>query len=170
MENFTVKMGEGVIFVTDDRCVREIHDKGIPDVVDVAEIAKAALMAPGAKIQFMTPVQLLELIQKEYTEEFKQWQVRVDKGRVMAFQELARSADDIKRHLDARIGLRLTQEQAEQIRKWRVEERNSWRLIARSAWPWFMCWTPESNQLAGMSLCEFAARKFKENYREEPWN
>lgn len=58
---------------------------------------------------------------------------------------------------------------AEVIRHLRVHENYSWRAIARHfserlQAPW------GSNQLAGMALCEKAAKVTGENFLEPPWN
>lgn len=58
---------------------------------------------------------------------------------------------------------------AKKIRNLRVNERYSWRAVARY-WaksfgaPW------GSNQLAGMVLCEKAAKLLGENFMHQPWN
>jgi len=69
----------------------------------------------------------------------------------------------------------MTRDQAEFIRKLRVEDGYSWRAVARRChdnyrfkdWP---KWKPESSQPMGMALCERAAEIFGENYQGEPWN
>ncbi len=55
------------------------------------------------------------------------------------------------------------------IRKLRVDENYSWRAVSRAL---SYLWTDvdESNQLAGMVLCEKAAQMFQEDYMEPPWN
>jgi len=70
---------------------------------------------------------------------------------------------------------KMTKEQAEFIRRLRVDEGYSWRAVARRCygnhrfrdWP---KWGPPSNQIMGMALCERAAEFFGEDYRKEPWN
>ena len=66
----------------------------------------------------------------------------------------------------------MTQEQAELIRKWRVDEGYSWRAIASAAFGLAEDWTwePSSNQLAGMAVCEKAAELHDENFMRPPWN
>ena len=61
--------------------------------------------------------------------------------------------------------------QARIIRILRVEKGCSWRAIAE------VChnlgwgkWSPPSNQIMGMALCERAAQLLGEDYEKEPWN
>jgi len=65
----------------------------------------------------------------------------------------------------------MTEEQAEVVRRLRVEEGYSWRAIAHACYDlgWGH-WSPPSNQIVGMAICERAAEFFGENYRQEPWN
>ena len=63
----------------------------------------------------------------------------------------------------------MTDERAEYVRKLRVERKYTWRSVARACSnAWGIDWG--SNQLAGMCLCEAAAERFFENYRQPPWN
>jgi hypothetical protein len=69
----------------------------------------------------------------------------------------------------------MTKEQAEFVRKLRVDEGYSWRAVARRCygnhrfrdWP---KWGPPSNQIMGMALCQRAAEMFGEDYQKPPWN
>ena len=61
--------------------------------------------------------------------------------------------------------------QARIVRILRVEKKCSWRAVAE------VChnlgwgkWSPPSNQIMGMALCERAAQLLGEDYGEEPWN
>jgi len=69
----------------------------------------------------------------------------------------------------------MTKEQAEFVRKLRVDERYSWRAVARRCYgnhrfrDWSK-WDPPSNQIMGMALCERAAVMYGEDYEKEPWN
>lgn len=65
----------------------------------------------------------------------------------------------------------MTLEQARIVRKFRVEENFSWRAVAQAAYNlgWGE-WSPPSNQIMGMAICERAAQLLNENYREPPWN
>jgi hypothetical protein len=70
----------------------------------------------------------------------------------------------------------MTKEQAEYIRKLRVDEGYSWRAVARAChdlkwWPPDGYWDRvPSAQPMGMALCEVAADFFGEDYMCEPWN
>ena len=65
----------------------------------------------------------------------------------------------------------MTLEQAKIARKLRVEMGFSWRAVAEACYKlgWGK-WSPPSNQIMGMALCERAAELFGEDYRKEPWN
>lgn len=65
----------------------------------------------------------------------------------------------------------MTPELAAKIRELRVDEGYSWRAVAQSIYDLTGGgWSPPSNQLMGMALCEHAAAHFGEHYRSEPWN
>src|SRR5690606_14958560 len=75
--------------------------------------------------------------------------------------------------LRGQISRRMTTDRAREIRRLRVEERLSWRGVARAtadAWGQEAIWEPRSNQVAGLILCETAARLLGEDYLEDPWN
>lgn len=88
-------------------------------------------------------------------------------------EALAKAAKETHEQFLKEISERMTTQRAEQIRKWRVDEEYSWRAVADAAfidWKKDACWQPPSNQIAGMALCEEAAKLLQENYMEEPWN
>ena len=63
----------------------------------------------------------------------------------------------------------MTLEQAQFVRHLRVDEGYSWRGVAQEcADAWAGDW--DSNQLAGMAICERAAQMHDEDYMREPWN
>jgi hypothetical protein len=63
----------------------------------------------------------------------------------------------------------LTQERAEQVRAWRVEQDMTWRGVAQAATDaWGSEWG--SNQLFGEELCRVAATSLGEDPGSEPWN
>ena len=65
----------------------------------------------------------------------------------------------------------ITKERADYVRKLRVEEDYTWRAVAQDCYDeWKGDWSPPSNQIMGMMLCEVAAGFFGENYMQEPWN
>ncbi len=61
--------------------------------------------------------------------------------------------------------------QARIVRTLRVEEKCSWRAVAERCHKlgWGK-WSPPSNQIMGMALCDRSAQFFGENYMEAPWN
>jgi hypothetical protein len=85
-------------------------------------------------------------------------------------KELARAAgerfDEFEKLCDG-----MTLEQAEVVRKLRVEKGYSWRAVAQACYDWgWGEWYPPSNQIMGMALCERAAEFFNEDYMKPPWN
>lgn len=65
----------------------------------------------------------------------------------------------------------MTMEQAQFVRKIRVDEDDSWRGVAHACYEaWNGDWDPPSNQLMGMALCERAAYLMGESPNEAPWN
>lgn len=90
---------------------------------------------------------------------------------VEQLMEFARMAQSRKAGFDEEISKLMTPERAQRIKE--LREDNSWRSIALQThedWGTDATWMPESNQLAGMSLCEFAAKMLGEDYEKEPWN
>lgn len=61
--------------------------------------------------------------------------------------------------------------QARIVRILRIEENCSWRAVAevchKLGWG---NWSPPSNQIMGMALCQRAAQLLGEDYEKEPWN
>lgn len=71
----------------------------------------------------------------------------------------------------AEVTAKMTPERAQFIRQMRVEYSYSWRKIAHDARDRFSgTWLPLSSQLAGMALCEAAAKTFGESSGDETWN
>jgi hypothetical protein len=57
------------------------------------------------------------------------------------------------------------------VRHLRVHKRYTWRSVAaacHTSWRGF--WSPPSNQLYGMAICEVAAKTFGEDFEEGDWN
>ena len=80
---------------------------------------------------------------------------------------LADAANETFNHF--RQHIQISRDSAKLIRRLRVERGYSWRTIARffsKSWraPW------GGNQLAGMCICEKAAKLLGEDYLEPPWN
>lgn len=85
--------------------------------------------------------------------------------------EFARMAQARKAGFDEEISKLMTPDRAAAIKG--LRETCSWRVVAEithSEWGSDATWTPTSNQLAGMALCEFAAKMLGEDYEKEPWN
>lgn len=89
--------------------------------------------------------------------------------------ELAKSALATSERLEKLAYELVTRERAEEIRRLRVDEEYTWRMIAEACYKaWQLTpdhWSPPSNQIAGMALCQAAAEFFLgEHYMREPWN
>jgi hypothetical protein len=83
-------------------------------------------------------------------------------------EELADMAHRTKSRFDAQFA-DMTELQAAWVRHLRIEEGMSWRGVAATcAEAWEGDW--ESNQIAGMAICERAARFFGEDYMTGEWN
>ncbi|MBU0846725.1 hypothetical protein KKH23_06000 [Patescibacteria group bacterium] len=65
----------------------------------------------------------------------------------------------------------MTLGQAKAVRVLRVDKGYSWRAVAEACYElgWGK-WSPPSNQIMGMALCERAAQLLGEDYEKEPWN
>lgn len=125
---------------------REIHRKGKLDPTD-AEILESAKTGEG-------------LITIKSVEELK---------------ELAKAASEKFDAYSLFVREHMTKEQAEFVRKLRVDEGYSWRAVARRCYGnhrfrGWLRWDPPSNQIMGMSLCERAAEMHGEDYQKPPWN
>ena len=62
-------------------------------------------------------------------------------------------------------------EQAKVVRMLRVDKGYSWRAVAEACYElgWGK-WSPPSNQILGMAVCQRAAELLGEDYEKEPWN
>lgn len=66
-------------------------------------------------------------------------------------------------------GITVTEMEASWVRRLRVDSDFSWRAIARScSREWRAPWG--ANQIAGMAICEKAAKLFQEDFMQPPWN
>lgn len=65
----------------------------------------------------------------------------------------------------------MTLKQANVVRTLRVEKGFGWRAVAQACYNlgWGK-WSPPSNQIMGMAICEQAAQLLNENYMVPPWN
>lgn len=83
-------------------------------------------------------------------------------------EELAEAAKATVDHFQ-KVMENMTKEQADYVRQLRVDEGYSWRAVASACnEAWNGDW--DSNQIAGMAICEKAASFFDEDYFEKPWN
>lgn len=90
---------------------------------------------------------------------------------VAQFMELAHAAKATFDRFSMDIKQAMTVENAYAVRDSRVAKGRTWRGVAEDMYQRFGgIWTPPTNQLAGMALCEIAAAVLGENHREEPWN
>lgn len=88
------------------------------------------------------------------------------------FQKLRDMATATHDAFFSEISPAMTHLRARRIKQLRVDHDCSWRSVAEichAVWP-NATWQPPSNQLAGMALCEAAAKQFGEHYMSEPWN
>lgn len=82
--------------------------------------------------------------------------------------ELAEASKQTKHWADAMFES-MTREDAEMVRRIRVDEGYTWRAVAETcALEWAGDWG--SNQLYGMAICERAASFFGDHYMAPPWN
>lgn len=84
--------------------------------------------------------------------------------------QLAKLAEQAKLAFDVVAVAGMTMERAVRIRE--LRKTYSWRAIARQThceWGADAMWAPESNQLAGMALCEAAAAMLGEDPERLPW-
>ena len=100
----------------------------------------------------------------------KKAQAEVSRLRGLSPAELTALADaGNKTFQHFRQHIEISRESAKLIRRLRVERDYSWRTVARffsQAWcaPW------GGNQLAGMVICEKAAKLLGEDFLQPPWN
>lgn len=160
--------------MTNDKWIRE---RGKLDPTDDEILEK---VAKGGKVVVMTLGQALEAMQAEEPEKFQAFKKQIGIPLTIAdIVKLSTKADKRMTAFDTEFASGMKKEHAELIRVWRVDEHYSWRAVARAAymkvrkelgWRHFKQWAPPSNQLAGMSLCNVAAKMLGEDYTKEPWN
>ena len=89
------------------------------------------------------------------------------------FQLLARLGHLTYERFLERIAPFMTPERSSYVRKLRVDDGLTWRGVAEAWEEEFESvaeWNFDGNQLAGMALCEVAAKFFDEDYVKPPWN
>lgn len=87
------------------------------------------------------------------------------------FERLCKAAEETYKSFEEQIA-DMTQKEAAEVRRVRVDEGYSWRAVAQhfNDLGDFGAFIPPSNQLAGLALCEKAAQMFGEHYMKPPWN
>lgn len=132
--------------MTDDRPIFVTRDSAMLRKSPMASDVDRAVVASDGGLMEVTPEQLLEF---------------------------ARQASDAKARFDRVVERGMTLERAKQIKVWRCMVGCTWRRVAELAseqWGTAAKWSPPSNQLAGLALCETAARRLGEDPEREPWN
>jgi hypothetical protein len=117
----------------------------------------------------MTPYEALDLAKTAGTGPPKA-QAEVSQLRKLSPADLTALAETAnKTYEHFRQYIPVTRKVAKFVRYLRVEKDLSWRSIARYySFVWEGPWG--GNQLAGMIICEKAAKLLGENYLEPPWN
>jgi len=107
---------------------------------------------------------------KEIVESIKAGEGLITIESIEQFQEMAKAAAErLEEFKELCSPMELWQ--ARIVRILRVEENCSWRAVAESCYKlgWGK-WSPPSNQIMGMALCQRAAQLLGEDYEKEPWN
>lgn len=86
-------------------------------------------------------------------------------------RKLVEAAQSVHKSFENQVA-DMTEKEAAEVRRVRIEEGYSWRAVARHFHDLgdFGKFHPPSNQLAGMALCERAAKNYDEDYMRSPWN
>jgi len=160
-------------FVTDDRMLR------LGKQIDADEIAMLRPLQETGLVKFISCREMVEQVMKGIPAGAKgvtDASAQLPGGfiplkgpkQVMAF---GKAASRTLRICQKNVR-RMTRQQAEYVRKLRVQDCYSWRMVARACYyqnfPGWDEWQPLNNQIMG--LCERAARMHNENYQAEPWN
>ncbi len=117
----------------------------------------------------LTPIQALDhaLEKGEFAQEAK---AEVSRLRQLTPSQLTVMADGADKTLTLfHESIQVTSVAATRIRQLRVDQDYSWRAIARyCSREWLAPWG--ANQIAGMVICEKAAKLLTEDFMEPPWN
>ncbi|MGH2350473.1 MAG: hypothetical protein ACRDI2_11465 [Chloroflexota bacterium] len=165
------------IFVSDDARLRD----GKLDPVD-KEVMRAA--GSGGKVFMMTSAEAMAMVEADTTprrrsaldRELADLTPPPAENRPGLHQLSPSDVHDLVgasaatwQHFRQEAAAAMTDERAAYVRKLRVDRKYTWRSVARAcSGAWRQDWG--SNQIAGMAVCEAAAERFFENYREPPWN
>jgi hypothetical protein len=154
-------------FITNDARMRD----GVLDPVD-KEVLKQA--GGGKRAIIVTPEEFSDLSAKLPKGGFSPpapHNPQLHKLTPEDMEVLGREGAAVVKHFqqEARRLLKADERKAAFVRRLRVDQRLTWRAIARAcSTAWKTDW--ESNQLAGMAVCECAAEWFLEDYMKPPWN
>ncbi|MBI3974491.1 MAG: hypothetical protein HY332_24700 [Chloroflexi bacterium] len=155
------------IFVTDDRRMRD----GQLDPTDEQVLRDAGGGGPVMQVSAEEALKLVDAERGTNTG-FPSSPPPSDRVRALKpdeIQEMAKHADATVKYFRHEAARLMSAERAEVVRKLRVDKRYTWRKVARTcSEAWKTDW--ESNQLAGMAVCEAAAKYFLEDYMKPPWN
>jgi len=113
---------------------------------------------------------ILSSTDKEILESVKTGEGMITIESVEQFQEMAKAASE--RFAEVKeLCSPMTLEQAKVVRMLRVDKGYSWRAVAEACYElgWGK-WSPPSNQILGMAVCQRAAELLGEDYEKEPWN
>jgi len=157
---------ETPFFVTDDRMMQ-------PGVGVLDETDLEILTASGwPNIRIVTLAQAVEMMESKEQEKIQPPDHPAPPGTVALTPGQAAywANEGAKTHqVFLEMVREMPKERAEEVRRLRVDERNTWRGVARkTALLWGRGWG--SNQLAGMALCEAASAHFGENAHTGVWN
>jgi len=142
----------GAVMVTWDRVVRLAAGGMTPH--EALEKALADSRTPEALIS--------ERTQEAIAEASRLFRLSPTDLTVLA-REGNKTAEYFRQHIQ------INRDQAKLVRQLRVDKECSWRAVARAcSLLWGTSWG--SNQIAGMVICEKAAKLLSEDFMEPPWN
>ena len=113
---------------------------------------------------------ILSSTDKEILESVQTGEGMITIESVEQFQEMAKAASERFDEFKELCGP-MTLEQAKVVQMLRVDKGYSWRAVAEACYEleWGK-WSPPSNQILGMAVCQRAAELLGEDYEKEPWN
>jgi hypothetical protein len=157
------------IFVSDDARLRD----GVLDPTDEEVLRQAGGGKRGWHVMIVTAAEAMKLADASRGSLPRRPSRPPGPGlrelRPEDMEEMGAAAEATWKYFQEEAARLLKDDRAAFIRRLRVDQRYTWRKVARAcAQAWGTDWS--SNQLAGMALCEQAAKWFLEDYRQAPWN
>lgn len=154
------------IFITDDRRMRD----GQLDPTDELILRQAG---GGGAVMQVSPEEALTMLKPgtpgSLTGPRKPLPPGLHELKPQDMQTLGEQAGITWKYFQQEVARLMNDERAAYVRRLRVDRRYTWRKVARAcSQAWGTDW--ESNQIAGIAICEAAARYFFEDYRKPPWN